>query len=190
MAHEMPDRTKYLKLAADVEAAWREIDETFRRVRDRANSRDPATAAWSAACARFHQACRDLYSPLDLVVETLRLGDRRAVETAIRFLEADPMCYRSGYLKEKIAHYICRPPLDGDQRARLREVALALVERRNTREFAEYCRLAARLDDPALRSALMERLDHPDPKVARRAGWMLDRIEGSGQSRRVSPKRG
>jgi hypothetical protein len=185
---KLPDPSEYLRRAAAVIAAAREIDETFPRVRDRWNETDPATLAWRAACVRFHASCDAFYAPLWELIDKLRGGDASAAEPAIRFLEADPMCFRSGYLKAKIAHYICRSPLDGGQRERLMAVVVSMVDRRNTAEFGEYCKLAAKLDDPNLRAALTQRLYGPDPAIARRARWMLDRIaQGFGLPHRVSP---
>lgn len=171
----LSDKAGLLLRAAEVEAARKAVGVAFSRLKDRRDADDPATIEWQAELRRFRAAI-DLAYPVgfwDYLVRAKR-GDWSGLETLIGFLEADPFFFRSGYAKEKILKVVKRAPLDADQRARLREVCLAVVDGRDRREFRDYCRLAARLDGPELRTAIEARLAAGPEDVRRRAGWMRD----------------
>lgn len=70
------------------------------------------------------------------------------IEAMIAYLEADPYLFSSGYIKEYLIRVLCRIELKLKQAEQLRKVVLAIVEKRNTREFRWYCRLAYKLDSP------------------------------------------
>jgi hypothetical protein len=59
-------------------------------------------------------------------------GDPTAVEWPLVFLEADPRCFRAGYLRERILRYFARmvDHLGEDDKRRLRQVTLAAVDDR------------------------------------------------------------
>ncbi|MDF3063763.1 MAG: hypothetical protein K0S06_3872 [Microvirga sp.] len=163
--------------AAEAAAAQRAVHTTFAEVRRRDDPDDPATAAWLAAIARFRAAVPAAYPPgFWEDVARLAKGDPEGLETAIRFLEADPYFDRSGYVKADLIRLVTRLPLDPDESARLRNVAIDAVDRRGRREFRAYCRLARRLDGPELREALAARLMSRDAAVARRASWMIEAL--------------
>ena len=107
----------------------------------------------------------------------LRSGDASGLESAIAFLEADPVFYRTGYAKTKITRAIKPSMLTPAQAARLRFVALSIVDRRDDRDFRAFCRLARKADAPELHDQLRQRLTSTDPNVRRRAHWMLDALE-------------
>lgn len=77
--------------------------------------------------------------------------DPVTIESAVQFLEADPMFFRSGYIKEEFLEHLSRGiPLNDDQKKRLQQVFLLRVrERRTRREFRRYCRLAPAVSDPS-----------------------------------------
>lgn len=109
--------------------------------------------------------------------EKLRSGDASGLESAIAFLEADPIFYRTGYVKTKITRAIKPSMLTPAQAARLRSVALSIVDRRDDRDFRAFCRLARKADAPELHDQLRQRLTNADPNIRRRARWMLDAVE-------------
>ena len=129
-------------------------------------------------------------------MELLRGGDRTKLEFVITFLEADLYFDRSGYVKEKIIRYIKPPMLTPQHVARLQAVVLAIVDKRDGREFRDYCRLARKVDSPELREQLNRRLtrawpsarsltdDLPalmlvaqqDRDIRRRARWVLEAL--------------
>ena len=104
----------------------------------------------------------------------MRGGDGTKLESAVAFLEADPWFHRSGYTKVKMVRYIKEAMLTPGYVARLQNVVLNMVERRNGQEFRAYCRLAHKVDAPALREQLTRRLAQDDPNVRRRARWVLE----------------
>jgi hypothetical protein len=58
---------------------------------------------WRAAVHEFHSRFGELSFPGGgKALAMVRSGDRFAVESAIRFLEVDPIHFRSGYIKEHL----------------------------------------------------------------------------------------
>ncbi len=129
-------------------------------------------------------------------MELLCGGDRTYLESAVAFLEADPIFYGSGYAKEDIIPAINRLDLPPKLVGRLQTVVLNMVDQRDGREFRAYCRLARKVDSPELREQLNRRLtrawpsarslndDLPalmllareDGAVRRRARWVLEAL--------------
>lgn len=109
--------------------------------------------------------------------EKLRAGDAAGLESAIAFLEADLMFFRSGYVKTKLTRYIKPSMLTPAQAARLRRVVLSIVDRRDDRDFRAFCRLARKVDAPELHEQLRQRLKSTDANIRRRARWVLDAVE-------------
>ncbi len=107
----------------------------------------------------------------------LKDGNSSGLVTAVKFLEADPWFFRSGYTKAELIRYIRHIELSQAIAERLRRVVLAAVDHRDRREFRLYCRLARKVDSPDLRSELSLRLQHVDPAVRRRARWALNACE-------------
>ena len=170
-------RFPYAARAAEVTAASDTLRAAARGLRDRRDASDPATVAWTIAVARFHRAIERAYPPGFWEASgALRSGDADGLETAIDFLENDPLFFRSGYVKADLIRLIWRQPLTGTQTTRLRDVVLDIVDRRDGREFRHYCRLARRLDDPGLRRALDVRRRSNDADIRRRAAWVLDAL--------------
>lgn len=76
-------------------------------------------------------------------------------------------------MKAALIRYINRLELLPGQRAQLRAVVLAAVDHRDRREFRADGRLARRLDASEFRRALEERAKDVEPRVRRRARWVL-----------------
>lgn len=98
------------------------------------------------------------------------------IESAIVFLEEDPMFFRSGYLKADLLKILSRVELKHSQMTRLRKIALAIVDKKDCREFRWYCRLACKVQSPELKNELQQRMNSVDSDVQRRAHWMLTQI--------------
>jgi hypothetical protein len=183
----------YAGRAAEVEAARRKVRETFWQEANRKNF-----TAWKRAIADFHAALEAAF-PARFWEQIKRLrrisryyvglggvsprerpltkGDEAALETAIEFLEADPMFFRSGYVKADVLRLVKRMPLSEERAECLRAVVLGVVDKRASQEFRRYCRLAIRIATPSLRQDLKKRIDGEDPATARRARWMQEAIE-------------
>lgn len=107
------------------------------------------------------------------LLDDVDLGEPDAVEAAITFLERDAWFPGSGYLKEHVLRRLYRQTFDAGQANRLTSVVLHAVDAGDRLEFRWYCRLARRIAVAPVREGLMIRLHDADPKVRRRALWML-----------------
>lgn len=103
-------------------------------------------------------------------------GSDQAIDEAIIFLEADPWCFRSGYVKAAIVRRLGSRAIGADNQRRLRSVIMQVIDAGDRREFRWYARLARRLDSAELREALIQRLTSAEPGVRRRAFWILEAL--------------
>jgi hypothetical protein len=141
----------------------------------------PSFAEWESKVEVFWAAMRAAYPPEFWdSYERLKAGDHDCADDAIAFLEADPMCQRSGYIKADLLRFLGRLSLSEAQAQRLRDVILHVTATRDAREFRRYCTLAQRLDTPTFRSRLAELAATDDRAVRRRAGWVLAALPRSG----------
>jgi hypothetical protein len=167
--------------ASGVHAAAERVREAQARVTVTADDRDApgGLERWHAALLELNRAMSQLYPPtFEADVRRLKDGDPGAIETAIRFLEADPWAFRTGYTKEEILRRLRRLELTTKQKARLSAVILHQVDQKDRREFRQYCLLAPSVDDDTLREGLLARLRSGDGGRARRALWVLDALGG------------
>ena len=143
------------------------------------SQRDPVTIeAWKRTVAVFWSADASAF-PQDFhaSVEKLKARDPSGVERAIEFLDADPIFFQSGYWKSRLVRYLLQAPLTPQQKDRLKEIVLKIVQRRNTWEFQAFCRLAYLLRDGDISVRLRELSELPDPSTTQRAKWMLLSLE-------------
>jgi hypothetical protein len=147
-----------------------QIDETFRR-RDRGPKE---RAKWEAACAKFHKSFNDLFYPGGgELLDKLRTGNPEAVESAIRYLIADPRHFRSGYVKEYLWRMAPRMKLVAGDIERLENAAIAYLHRQISREFWYMCRAMARMGTSDLWRKVTQQLAAEDSLVAKRASYLL-----------------
>src|ERR1051325_11588206 len=166
-------------------AKLRELNDAIHAtVKDR--NKSPAhEEKWSEACRQFHSSYDQLAFPrgLGYSMQQLAKKDAETIEYAVQFLEADPMFFRSGYIKEEILEHLSRNPLNDDQKQRLRKVILERVRDTGTRrEFRRYCRLAPIVSDADFEVEITK-LAGPSGTKPKHAQWVLDRIK---QARDVS----
>jgi hypothetical protein len=91
---------------------------------------------WQAAVREFHSRFDELSFPGGgKALAMLRAGDPFAVESALRFLEVDPIHFRSGYIKERLWLRLRRLQLSRSSVSRMEQVGFAHLERRISREF-------------------------------------------------------
>lgn len=172
----------YAARAQAVEQASRAVNAAARQWRlDRA---DNSRRDWDAWVERFHAAIELAYPPgFWSDFERLRAGDVEGLGAAVDFLEADPMFFRSGYVKAELVKLVKRLPLSDDQVSRLRTFVFGVVRTRDDRDFRDFCRLAPRLDGPAFRAELRAIAAELDRDVSRRARWVLDALEQAERTR-------
>jgi hypothetical protein len=132
--------------AAQLEKLRERVDEMFRE----RNKSPEHTAAWQEAALAFRTEYDKLAFPggLSKEFELLRVGDVTAVEMALRFLEANPWFFRSGYYKVDILKLLRKQPLSDEQCARMRKVILEPVRDRPVRETRAYARFAPKVSTP------------------------------------------
>jgi hypothetical protein len=159
-----------LRRADALQRANEEIDRTF-AARD---DSPEGYAAWQQATRQARDAVAAMYPEAFWAdVRRLAAGEHDAVEPALVFLETDPWCFRSGYVKEGLMRLLARHELTPRERERLENALLCAVDAGDRREFKRSCKLAARHKSPRLRQELSCRLLGEDPGVARRALLML-----------------
>ena len=132
--------------------------------------------AWKRACAECHAYSSRLDPFFNRACAEDSYRDRELIEFAICFLEVDPMFFRSGYLKQTVITRLKRSDLREGDRSRLRQVVWDAVDRRGTREFKYYCRLAVVLADDTLLKHLETARLEPGTARASRAAMMLKHV--------------
>ena len=81
-------------------------------------------------------------------IDAIRQGDHDAIAEALLFLEADPYCFRSGYIKKKLCHALKRAPLEKEERFRIRALILKAVCVQRPVSFADFASLASSVYTP------------------------------------------
>ena len=163
----------YHQRAAIVREKQAALHAAFADVRHRYD-RSPANQRWRRSIEELRAALEAAFPPdFDAALNGLRRADCGGIDVLIEFLEADPMFFRSGYVKTQILRALKRVPLTLPQVSRLHAVILGVVGTRWNREFGDYVRLALKLDDPNLRAGLRELVSAPGADTRRRAKRML-----------------
>jgi hypothetical protein len=158
--------------AAKLEELRERVDEKFR---ERSKSAEHQ-AAWQEAARTFHAAYEELAFPggLSREFELLRAGDAAAIEMAVRYLEANPWYFRSGYHKADILKMLRKHELNADQCSRMRKVILERVRGRPVREMRSYARFAPKVSTEEFEEEIFNIAKNDDRHAARHAQWVLD----------------
>jgi hypothetical protein len=121
--------------------------------------------AWSAQLGWAEDTLRAVFTDgFFAAVAALKVGDPNGLEYGVRFLEADPWCYGSGYWKARLIPKIVQLELDESMRQRLARVVLAVVDDpRRRREIRKYGTLARAVATAELRAQLEQRSIADDP---------------------------
>ena len=163
--------------ATKLEELRARVDEMFRE-----RSKSPEhMAAWQEAARAFHTAYDELAFPgsLSREFELLRVGDVTAIEMAIRFLEANPWFFRSGYYKADILKLLRKHALSDEQCTRMRKVILERVRGRPVREMRAYARFAPKVSTPHFEAEITNIAQNADRRAARHAQWVLDCLKSA-----------
>jgi hypothetical protein len=108
--------------------------------------------------------------------------DAGTIEMVVRFLEADPWFFRSGYLKADMIKHLRQAPLNEGQRKRLQQVIMARIQREDTpREFRWYCRLAPFVSDPTFEHQVAGLAEPSGSVQSRHALWVLTQLRQARQ---------
>lgn len=126
------------------------------------------------ACREFHERFDSLMYPGGCAVfNRVRQHDPHALETAVTFLLADPIHFRSGYLKEYLWRWLVHCPLSDLARSRLERAAIGYLDRPIKREFAAMCRAMHRIGREAFWMRVSHALLSVDVLKVRRAELLL-----------------
>ena len=188
MARRGSDKTisRLKERAEAVRVAHAERDAAFAEVTNRRDEGDPRTRRWLDAIQRFRVAI-DLAYPdaLREVEEGERdIGTMHASDI-VEYLAADPMHFRSGYIKQRLLREIKKRDLEPAHARLLQDVVLHVVRSRGCREFRDYCRAAAVVDDVRLRRELEEIVASGSAGAQQRGRWLIGALD-----RAVSTKAG
>ncbi len=155
----------------------------------------PRDSALSEACTeagRLWLAALSAVYPPGFWEDIARLhtGDSSGLESAVAFLEANPYFHRSGYTKEKVIRALKSPLLTPEYSKRLGCAVLTIVDTRDGEHFRAFCRLARKVDAPALREQLTARLTSGDAGIRRRARWVLEALAQKDSQERAAERKG
>ena len=167
--------------AAELERLSANVHETFRRRYEGPHQ----MAAWKEAAQAFHAAYDALAFPGGLTreFELLARGDVTAIEMAVRFLEANPWYFRSGYNKADLLKLLQKHPLTQEQCTRLQNVILDRVRGRPVREMRAYARLAPKVSTPDFAAELADIAKDKNRQSARHAQLILQYLNVKKRSR-------
>ena len=155
---------------------------TLEELRERINltvllrDRSPeARERWSTACAEFHRRYPELHFPGGSdEIKLAKQGTPEGIVTAIDFLVADPMHFRSGYVKEELWRWSKRWALLPSDVLRLQRAALVTLTRPMSREFRTLCAAMAKHGTSAFWREVETLAGVNDPHYAKRASLLLE----------------
>lgn len=118
---------RFVDTRRDFEAAKKDAKADGRAVDPRFQS----WLFWERTAAESRAALTAMYPPEDEArIRSLALGDARVVGWALVFLEADPQCFRAGYVRERLLRYLARivDRISDEDRRRVRTILVAAVD--------------------------------------------------------------
>lgn len=130
--------------------------------------------AWDRACHNFYTRYDQLAFPggLERAFELLKKSDPKTIDLAIEYLRQDPYYFRSGYIKEKLAHLLKKASITAKQKVNIQNFLLGLLDQKQ-RYFKAYCRLAICVQDDNFINSL-EQIVKEDPQKSQIAEKMLN----------------
>lgn len=134
---------------------------------------------WSAQVGWIETTLAAVFTEDFLAALTaLRAHDPSGLEYCLRFLEADPWCWRANRTKAKLIYPITQLELDGALRDRLTQVVLRVVDDpRRRRKIQRYGRLAWAVGTAELRVQLEDRSAAVEHQVRFNARCVLEAWE-------------
>lgn len=164
----------YAKRGRAVNEAQAEVRAAFKEVVNRIDEGDPRTKRWLEAIKSFDAARSRVYpDDLRLVEQGALPASEIDTADALDFLEADPVFYGSGYMKEELLGALKGRSFQQHEVQRLQAIILSIVRKTDRREFRRYCRVAATVDDERFTDELKALEVADDPDIRRRASWVL-----------------
>lgn len=123
-------------------------------------------------------------------LESLRAGDRSALEPALTFLETHPRFFRSGYLTQSFIEVLLKKAEMRADPPRLQNIALGILDDGPSRELRSAANLASEVWDARIEQELDARLavarDDNDHPQRRAIDFFREQAERRRASRRPS----
>lgn len=166
--------------AAELERLREKIYEAARQRNESPEKRAELEESTRAMFARYDQLA--FPGGLNRQFELLRTGDAEAIEMAVRYLEADPWYFRSGYYKAEMLQLLKKYPLSDNLCSRLRSLILKRVRGRHVRETRYYCRLAPKVTNPEFEAEIGDTANS-NRIASRHAQWVIDCLRSSHKNR-------
>ena len=134
----------------------------------------PHSDAHREACREFHARFDSLVYPGGgALFNRVRHHDPQALDAALAFLLADPMHFRSGYLKEYLWRWLAHCPLQARELSQLERAAMRYLDRTASREFFAMCKFMHRRGRNRFWSSVSATLLSSDVAKVRRAELLL-----------------
>ena len=114
-------------------------------------------------------------------------GDPDAVGEALLFLESDPYCFRSGYIKKKLCHALKKAPLDREKRSRIRAFVLHAVCIQRPVSFKDVAALGAHFYTPGFHARAEKLKIIPFKYIISRKKLLLQKLEEEKERRGKRP---
>lgn len=135
-------QTKLLWMAGEITLARRRIREAL-QLMESSNDRAFFESCYHFEKEQFKQFDRFYLFESPDFLAAVRQGDHDAIAEALLFLEADPYCFRSGYMKKKLCSALRHAPLVREERHRIRELVLKAVNIQRPVSFAGFASLGS-----------------------------------------------
>ncbi len=164
-----------LENAQKIEELRTAVNDTFRHK----NESSQAEQAWQDATKKFHNAYDWLAFPsgLEKGLELLKKHYPSTIDTAINYLYANPYFFRSGYIQQKIAHYLKSASLSTKQIIDLHETFIAHLTEDKTAHRREYYQLARTIANDEFRKKIENIIDTTaDEEIIKRARYLLTQL--------------
>jgi|GEM_PF-1895352 len=148
-------KEKLMWMAGEIHLARRRIREAIWQIN---NSADPE---FFRKCYRFEIDNFKQFAPFYAYedkefLKSIVQGNHDEIQLAIDFLEADPYCFRSGYIKKKLCTALKKAPLTREERSRLRNIILQLVSTQRPVSFADIASLGCCLYTPGFHTKVKQ----------------------------------
>jgi hypothetical protein len=112
------------------------------------------------------------------IVRKIKIGEKRAVEEAIRLLDEDEIKDGSGYAKEYLWRAIAQASLTQRQIERLQSAALKYLNRKITREFWPMCRTMVMIANDGFQIEIDRIIKTMKGSVVQRAEFLQAYLQG------------
>ncbi|MDE2421047.1 MAG: hypothetical protein KGO49_07715 [Gammaproteobacteria bacterium] len=129
---------------------------------------------WQQACLDFHNYPDDYFFPNgEKQIQRVKKGHADAISDALFFLLADPVHFRSGYLKETLWRLVPHWSLSEQQKTMIENAALAYLHKKMRRDFWYMCRAMAVVGGQQFWMDVESRLTCGDLLIAKRASYLF-----------------